>query len=199
MQEERGQAVDSSLGEEDRYSGVARSTNAYVPPGARRSGASPLPSPTPPSVLQQSMAKGAQPALNGFASGSTTPTPLAHPAPAIVAATAGMARSSSSAGGAQTAKAEVPRSSAEDLGAGRQQVVPVVRVPSTASTAADEVPAGGEKSALSAFHEFVKSDRQRLEQKKKQMEGKAKSEKDKRLKELVRFGQDFKVRLLPCS
>ena len=68
-----------------------------------------------------------------------------------------------------------------------------MRVPSTASTAAEEVPAGGEKSALSAFHEFVKSDRQRLEQKKKQMEGKAKSEKDKRLKELVRFGQDFKV------
>lgn len=72
-------------------------------------------------------------------------------------------------------------------------------LPATKATSfgAGESPAGsssGEKTALSAFHEFVKSDRQRLELKKKQLEGKAKTEKDKRLKELMRFGQDFKVR-----
>jgi hypothetical protein len=52
-----------------------------------------------------------------------------------------------------------------------------------------------EKNVLSAFHEFVKNDRQRLEAKKIQVAQKAKNEKEKRLKELVKFGQDFKVRL----
>jgi hypothetical protein len=47
---------------------------------------------------------------------------------------------------------------------------------------------------LAAFQDFVKSDRQRLEQKKKLIDSKVKSEKDKKLKELMKFGQDFKVR-----
>lgn len=48
---------------------------------------------------------------------------------------------------------------------------------------------------LAAFHDFVKSDRQRLEQKKKLLDSKVKSEKDRKLRELMKFGQDFKVRL----
>ncbi|CDZ96613.1 Protein interacting with poly(A)-binding protein [Phaffia rhodozyma] len=164
LQEERNQAVqDSTLGEEEKYSGVIRSANAYVPPNARRPSAG-----TPPIAP---LSKPSVPAPSGAA-----------PA-ALTAPKNGVANKTDTSAGnkEEPSKLKIPNVGTAEQGN------PTIKM------SAEDSPSV-EKSALSAFHDFVKSDRQRLEQKKKQLEGKAKTEKDKRLKELVKFGQDFKLK-----
>lgn len=136
LAEERGQIVDDSgINEEDKYGAVVRGTNAYVPPGARKSvsnGATPGDAPKPdiPKVSVNG------PDGTSVASG-TSPVPSKTPSPA-------------------------PN-------------------PSSSKPPADPLP---------AFRDFVTHEKQRLTQKRQAL---VKSEMDKRMAELVKFSQSFKL------
>ncbi|THH09159.1 hypothetical protein EW145_g2218 [Phellinidium pouzarii] len=134
--EERGLEVDDSgINEEDKYGAVVRGTNAYVPPGARRSNSNVATSP-PPTVKEIGKDK------------SDTPLPKV------------------SINAPDGTEKTIPRPSGE-LGAKQQPA-----------------------DALPAFRDFVTNERQRLTQKKQAL---VKNEMDKRVAELVKFSQSFKL------
>ncbi|KAL0061938.1 poly(A)-binding protein binding protein [Marasmius tenuissimus] len=132
--EERNQADDSGINEEDRYGAVVRGANAYVPPGARKTaGAGGAIAPAKPADVPKV-------AVNG-------------PDGAAVASQAETSASSSK--GTSPAPSSKPP--------------------------ADPLP---------AFRDFVTNEKQRLTQKRQAL---VKSEMDKRMADLVKFSQSFKL------
>lgn len=133
--EERNLNVDDSgINEEDKYGAVVRGTNAYVPPGARKSG----------------------PAGNNAA-----PPPAA---------------------------AEIPKVSVN--GPDGTTLPSQVQSPSSSKATSPAPAANKPADALPAFRDFVTNEKQRLTQKRQAL---VKSEMDKRMAELVKFSQSFKL------
>ncbi|KAF9479600.1 hypothetical protein BDN70DRAFT_932406 [Pholiota conissans] len=160
--EERGVIVDDSgVNEEDKYGAVVRGQNAYVPPGARRSGFAP----NQPSAVSS-------PAVS-----STT-------SPAVAA----IATASSTANITTTLTAEVPK-----VAINGPDGASIPGLSPASSKAASPAPAAGNKppaDPLPAFRDFVKDEKQRLTQKRQAL---VKSDMDKRMADLVKFSQTFKL------
>lgn len=135
---------DSGVNEEEKYGAVVRSSNAYIPPGARK--------------------------------------PLSPLAPTTAA---------SNAGGANAKGREVPKVS---INAPDGSSVPQsdTSTPASSSKAPSPTPASQKPpaDALPAFREFVTHEKQRLTQKRQAL---VKSERDKRMAELLKFSQTFKL------
>ncbi|KAJ3734319.1 hypothetical protein DFJ43DRAFT_1064682 [Lentinula guzmanii] len=135
--EERNQVHDDSgINEEDKFGAVVRGTNAYVPPGARKVGATPGPTNATKTEIPKVSVNGP----DGAAVSSTSHSP---------------ASSSKNPSPAPNANANKP-------------------------------PA----DALPALREFVANEKQRLTEKRQAL---AKSEMDKRMADLVKFSQSFKL------
>ncbi|KAG7089569.1 hypothetical protein E1B28_011239 [Marasmius oreades] len=132
--EERNQADDSGINEEDKYGAVVRGANAYVPPGARKTGAAPA------------------------------NAPKADVPKVSVNAPDGAAVSSQTDASASSSKGTSPSPA-----------------PSNSKPPADPLP---------AFRDFVTNEKQRLTQKRQAL---VKSEMDKRMADLVKFSQSFKL------
>ncbi|KAF8972204.1 hypothetical protein BDZ97DRAFT_1913428 [Flammula alnicola] len=152
--EERGLSVDDSgVNEEDKYGAVVRGQNAYVPPGARKSGA-----PFPPS---QSAAS----AVSGKATDAPT-----QDTPSNVDAIPKVSVNGPDGATAAAAQSQSPSSSKAASPA-----------PSANKPPADPLP---------AFRDFVTYEKQRLTQKRQAL---VKNDMDKRMAELVKFSQNFKL------
>lgn len=138
--EERGVALDDSgANEEDRYGAVVRGQNAYVPPGARRSGA------------------------GGALSPPSTAANIAAPS---------------------TIKQDIPKVSIDG-----PDGVAVTQTQSPPDATSSPAP-GSTTAAKDAFRDFVAGEKQRLTRKRQAL---VKSEMDKRMAELVKFSQNFKL------
>ncbi|KAG6820949.1 hypothetical protein H0H93_009185 [Arthromyces matolae] len=132
--EERNLSVDDSgVNEEDKYGAVVRGANAYVPPGARKSGG---------------------------------------PAPASSSTTTAM---------------DIPKVSVN--GPDGVKLPSQTQSPSS-SKAPSPAPSKQPADALPAFRDFVTYEKQRLTQKRQAI---VKNEMDKRMAELVKFSQSFKL------
>ncbi|KAF9052401.1 hypothetical protein BDZ89DRAFT_1088489 [Hymenopellis radicata] len=135
--EERNQADDSGINEEDKYGAVVRGTNAYVPPGARKPGAPPAAS--------------------------------------------------------NAAKSDVPKVSVNGPEGAAAAAASQTQSPPSSSKGSSPAPSGSAKppaDAVPAFREFVSSEKQRLAQKRQAL---VKNEMDKRMADLVKFSQSFKL------
>ncbi|EST05555.1 Ataxin 2, SM domain protein [Kalmanozyma brasiliensis GHG001] len=186
LAEERGQADDSGVNEEDKYGAVVRSPNAYVPPALRK---------------QMAAAGGAA----GGSGGKKVPAPTtASPAPSQAPATPkanGAARLTAALNA--NASAAAPPASTETTTAAPLSVAanpPVVHVKVPSPSVPQEAQitdASGKKSSVDAanplmgdFRSFVSSERERLEKKKAAL---AKKEKDTRLADLKSWASTFKL------
>ncbi|KAF7330548.1 LsmAD domain-containing protein [Mycena venus] len=142
--EERNQNVDDSgANEEDKYGAVVRGNNAYVPPGARKTGGDTA----APAAGNAAKAAGSdipKLAVNGPDGTSVVPsqTPSKSPSPAPLRLKGSLSRS---------APANDP---------------------------------------VTAFSDFVTNEKQRLQQKRQAL---VKSDMDKRMADLVKFSQSFKL------
>ncbi|KAF8149936.1 hypothetical protein B0H34DRAFT_731793 [Crassisporium funariophilum] len=145
--EERGFVDDSGVNEEDKYGAVVRGQNAYVPPGARKTGGGP---PSADNVVNAAKADVPKLSVNG-PDGTTVPAQAQSP---------------------PSSKAPSP---APAGGAGANPTAAAAKPP------ADPLP---------AFRDFVTNEKQRLTQKRQAL---VKSEMDKRMAELVKFSQNFKL------
>lgn len=138
--EERNIVVDDSgANEEDKYAGVIRGPNAYVPPARRQPGGATATATKQPDTAPTSTATSPPTAGAAAATSSSTSTPTPSAANASGNATTG---------------------------------------------------AKGTPDLTSSFREFVQGEKQRLTQKRQAI---VKSEMDKRMSELVKFSQSFKV------
>ncbi|TDL25878.1 hypothetical protein BD410DRAFT_801189 [Rickenella mellea] len=170
--EERGLVVDDSgVNEEDKYGAVVRSANAYVPPGARRanSNTSIPPMSPPPSAPAQA---------------PTTPLAPSTPTPAP-------STKETQKGG--ESKPEVPKVSVNAPDGTEKTLPGKTTTPPAGGAASGPAGAAGTKApadALPAFRDFVTNEKQRLTQKRQAL---VKNEMDKRMAELVKFSQNFKL------
>jgi len=136
LAEERGLTMDDSgVNEEDKYAGVVRGANAYVPP-ARRAG-----------------------------SGSNVPQ-VTKPATTL---------------GATQLPTEIPKVSVTDSSSSSKPTSP----PAGTSSPSEKAP-----DVATTFRDFVTNEKQRLTQKRQAI---VKNEMDKRMSELVKFSQSFKL------
>lgn len=182
-----------------RYSGVVRATNAYVPPGARKSIGGASPNAPPPAV----------PASDAAAATVPTAPDAAKEGTGTLAAGAAPTRSNSDAAPATAAAADKGPSKAVTPTPEPSAKLPAVS-PKPDSAAAPENKVGNalrddvarvliqqdaKPGVLDSFRQFVGIEREKVEAKKQSM---AKSEREKHLAELKKFHSNFKVRLSPC-
>ncbi|SGY40249.1 BQ5605_C003g02341 [Microbotryum silenes-dioicae] len=180
MAEERGAAFDdSNMNEEDRYSGVIRGPEAYVPPGARKS--------TP-------VAKPAVAAPNGASSGSASTPSVSTPAPKPTPHSGAQSQTSfqdpailSASGSSRLPLPNAPNS----------------RIPSPAAstnaTASDKSDAASKATLDGHILRFVSDEREKLNERKQALlkearETAEKKEKDSKLRSLLEFSQTFKLK-----
>lgn len=170
LAEERGQADDSGVNEEDKYGAVVRNPNAYVPPALRKQmaansaaggnkGATGAPA-------QMSPAKTAAPEANGAVNAgtpaepveTTTAPPVLHNPPIV--------------------NVKVPSPS-------------IPQEPQSADASGKKPSTDAANPLTADFRQFVSSERERLEKKKAAL---AKKEKDTRLAELKTWANSFKLK-----
>ncbi|KAK1927011.1 putative mRNA polyadenylation-related protein [Papiliotrema laurentii] len=187
--EERNQAVEGApKDEEEKYSGVLRAPNAYVPPGARRNAG---PGNTPARV--QATGAPAAAKANGVA-----PAPSSQPAPPSKSAS-----STSDATVPPGAKAPAPLAvpaparSSSDVQPASEKVVDtkpgtLSPQPESAQSANKEEKAQPPTSVVDQFRSFVGSEREKVEAKKQSM---VKQERERTLADLKKFQTNFKVPL----
>ncbi|TKY85749.1 hypothetical protein EX895_005289 [Sporisorium graminicola] len=177
LAEERGQADDSGVNEEDKYGAVVRSPNAYVPPALRK---------------QMAAASAA-----GSGGGSKKGPPGAPAAPAQATPKSNGAATPSAAAVAPTAAPTSTENAPPPPVAVNPPIVNV-KVPSPsipqeayANDASGKKPAADAANPLMGdFRSFVSSERERLEKKKAAL---AKKEKDTRLADLKSWASTFKL------
>lgn len=157
----------------DRYSGVIRSGNAYVPPGARRnvSGAPPTSKPAvgPPA-----------PAAQAAAPSTSTVVPPSQALGALKIA--------------ENTKNQ-PKTAGATSGTPPPAAAPSVTVqaaPDMAKTAsgASGLPSASPQDVIKHYRTFVENEREKVDRRKSNM---AKSEREQKLADLVKFGKTFKV------
>ncbi|SCV67049.1 BQ2448_5695 [Microbotryum intermedium] len=177
MAEERGAALDdSNMNEEDRYSGVIRGPEAYIPPGARKS--------TPVGKLASSTPNGSS---SGPASTPSVSTPASKPAPTSGAASFQDPAILSASGSSRLPLPNAPNS----------------RIPSSASSAnanaSDKSDASSKATLDGHILRFVSDEREKLNERKQALlkearETAEKKEKDSKLRSLLEFSQTFKLK-----
>ncbi|CBQ73018.1 related to PBP1-Pab1p interacting protein [Sporisorium reilianum SRZ2] len=174
LAEERGQADDSGVNEEDKYGAVVRNPNAYVPPALRK---------------QMAAASAAAGGAGGKKGSSAAPAASAPAAP-------------KSNGAAPPSAAAAPASTDTTTAPPPPVAVnpPIVNVKVPSPSIPQEPyanDASGKKQSIDAanplmgdFRSFVSSERERLEKKKAAL---AKKEKDTRLADLKSWASTFKL------
>ena len=150
-----------------RYGAVVRGQNAYVPPGARRPGFPPASS--SPGPAQEFPASIAASATNPVPSPTHANGDKEKPAAVPKVAVNGPDGTAIAGTGASPASSKAPSPAPNGQGA---------------KPPADPLP---------AFRDFVKDEKQRLTQKRQAL---VKSDMDKRMADLVKFSQSFKVHSL---
>ncbi|QRV75167.1 protein phosphatase 1 regulatory subunit 7 [Ceratobasidium sp. AG-Ba] len=169
LAEERGAVDDSGMNEEDKYSSVVRGQNAYIPPGARRAAQA-----------------------NGSSSPSPAPTAAKSP-PVPVAAKSPPPSNTNNVAPAQTPAGALatnaPAATTPAATTDPKPDVPKLAINGTEAATGAQAKAG-ENNLVGSFREFVTNEKQRLAQKKQAI---VKSEKEKRMAELVAFSQTFKL------
>ncbi|CDR99469.1 related to PBP1-Pab1p interacting protein [Sporisorium scitamineum] len=176
LAEERGQADDSGVNEEDKYGAVVRNPNAYVPPALRKP------------MAAASAAGGAKKGTPG--------------APAATAPAAPQSNGAAPPSAAAVAPAAAPTSTETTTAPSPPVAVnpPIVNVKVPSPSIPQEPYAGdasGKKNSIDVanplmgdFRSFVSSERERLEKKKAAL---AKKEKDTRLADLKSWASTFKL------
>ncbi|CAE6425876.1 unnamed protein product [Rhizoctonia solani] len=171
--EERGAVDDSGLNEEDKYSSVIRGQNAYIPPGARRT------TTTTPNGASTPVKS---PDTKSPPPGTALPAPAnannAGPAPALTTTAAA------------TPPAEAPKPEVPKVAVNGSETPAKVHRPPILTTHVLTYKQPGENNLVGSFREFVTNEKQRLTQKKQAI---VKSEKEKRMAELLAFSQNFKL------
>ncbi|KAJ1029126.1 hypothetical protein NDA18_002754 [Ustilago nuda] len=178
LAEERGQADDSGVNEEDKYGAVVRNPNAYVPPALRK---------------QMAAAAGA-----GAKKGPANATPAATPTAAAQASTpkvnGAAATSATTDAMTSTETTSVPPPPVSVVPPTVNVKVPSPSIPHEPQSkdASGKKPSVDAANPLTAdFRQFVSSERERLEKKKAAL---AKKEKDTRLADLKSWGSSFKLK-----
>lgn len=185
MAEERGQVVEGEMDEEFKYSGVVRAANAYVPPGARKGN---------PSVANNNSINAAAPVKINPSSG-TAPTTAAtakataahasHPMsdPAIVSAIEGKPKppTMDAAQAAPAMEKTAPNTGAALDGAG---------VGAGAAAAVKPIPSTSPHDVIKQYRNFLDAEKEKVDRQKISI---AKSEREQKLADLVKFGKSFKV------
>ncbi|ORX38645.1 hypothetical protein BD324DRAFT_373826 [Kockovaella imperatae] len=169
---------DDSKGEEEKYSGVQRNPNAYVPPAARKSGA---PIPTRPSQPGTNTAK-----VNG-SHAQTALSPSAQNAPLP------MAKTPSSQG--MTVPQPPVRGTSGDVPASEKAPTDARRAVSPQPKASEPVESQDNQSkptVVDQFRQFVGTERERVEAKKQTM---IKLDRERTLADFKKFQTNFKVPL----
>ncbi|KZT53513.1 hypothetical protein CALCODRAFT_486277 [Calocera cornea HHB12733] len=221
--EERGAKVDDSgVNEEDKYSGVARNPNVYMPPAARRAAAAAAAANGSPLGSSKALSPQPTPAvLNTKASSPIVPTAGSTAVPLAVSSSApsapvvptlaanGVVESAEPVDMPTSVKDEpTPALATEaksDTTAATEK--PAAKAATGASTVASppaSVGAGDKHSnaltkvpqvtvenpLVQDFRNFVHAEKERLTTQRKNL---AKSEKDKRIADLIRFSSSFKL------
>lgn len=178
LAEERGQADDSGVNEEDKYGAVVRSPNAYVPPALRKQMAAAASAPNTGNK-GASAAQAATP--NASRPNGAVPPSAPHTPDTTAAVTAASTQTTTTAA---PPPVDPPIVNVK---------VPSPSIPQEANSS----DASGQKSSIDAsnplmgdFRSFVSSERERLEKKKAAL---AKKEKDTRLADLKSWAITFKL------
>ncbi|KAJ1033001.1 hypothetical protein NDA16_000280 [Ustilago loliicola] len=177
LAEERGQADDSGVNEEDKYGAVVRNPNAYVPPALRK---------------QMAAAAGA-----GAKKGPAAASPAAAPAaaqPSTPKANGATATPAATDVSASTETTTIPPPPVAVIPPTVNVKVPSPSIPQEPQSkdAPGKKPSVDAGNPLTAdFRQFVSSERERLEKKKAAL---AKKEKDTRLADLKSWGSSFKLK-----
>ncbi|KIJ50986.1 hypothetical protein M422DRAFT_44208 [Sphaerobolus stellatus SS14] len=168
--EERGLKIDDSgIDEEDKYAGVVRGPNAYVPP-ARRS-----------QQAQQTQSATTSPPP-GQPSTQETPNALATDVPSTsVTSPSGTTAPGTAATGAAGVNSPSFLSSTPTLLHHNPRNYSLMLTVLSPSSPQDLIP---------TFRDFVTNEKQRLTQKRQAL---AKNEMDKRMSDLIKFAQSFKL------
>lgn len=183
LAEERNQVVeDWSKNEEEKYSGVTRNPNAYIPPGARRVpgiGTAAL-RPTPPPSTASSPAI---PKTNGTLDTPATVSAVLSPSAPVAAA------SDPAAPQLERRTSDLP--SAPDKPLADLKPSPSPQPQPAAGLTADpkDIQLG---TVVDQFRQFVGTEREKVEAKKQSI---AKTERDKQLADFKQFHTSFKVPL----
>ncbi|KZP00605.1 hypothetical protein CALVIDRAFT_595384 [Calocera viscosa TUFC12733] len=223
--EERGAKVDDSgVNEEDKYSGVARNPNVYVPPAARRAAAaaaangSPLsvgkalsPQPAPAALASKPSSPTVPTAGTGLATLASPSVPVSAPSASVVLSVAPNVHGTVTEGVDKPAAAKDEPMTAVKLEAKADSAPPTEKAdtkpavsasagasPATSSGASDKQGATPakvpqvtvENPLVQDFRNFVHAEKERLTTQRKNL---AKSEKDKRIADLIRFSSSFKL------
>ncbi|OAV90592.1 hypothetical protein PTTG_05048 [Puccinia triticina 1-1 BBBD Race 1] len=182
VQEERGGAVvdDSGMDEEDKYGAVIRSEGAYVPPGARKGAAANRGTLQPPS----STAASKQPQNMKITASMPEPPSQAEPKPIPPSKSSNTPKETLNSKISQAQGPSKPASShmAVNLPSHPFPGKPLGRMPSKLSKQPEEV--------APRFKAFVSDEKERLQQKKKDL---LKKEKESRLADLRAFSTSFKL------
>lgn len=220
MAEERGQATPGDKDEEEKYSGVVRNPNAYVPPGARKGGAGiPARKPEPKAEAKPAAAAAADKAPEVVAPVPVTPAsktngsaPSAPPATAPAAAEVANipivqapsptpasipTRSSADPVIDPAIASQGPRAAPTTMMRSTSQVPPAsngsdaaAAVPLSTSPALQSIPPMG--AVVDQARQFVNLERERVEARKQSM---AKTERAHVLSDLKAWQSKFKVPL----
>ncbi|EJU04894.1 hypothetical protein DACRYDRAFT_14026 [Dacryopinax primogenitus] len=206
--EERGlKPDDSGINEEDKYSGVARNPNVYVPPAARRAAAAAAAANGSPSGTTKALSP--QPAPATLAAKTSSPPPATTATvstpPAVTVPTPSPpvekskpeedheAVTPASKPAPQEKTAPAPAAEKRDT-----KLTPgTSAAPASASAGDKHVSAAAkvpqvtvENPLVQDFRNFVTAEKERLTTQRKNL---AKSEKDKRIADLIRFSTSFKL------
>ncbi|EIW67356.1 hypothetical protein TREMEDRAFT_64607 [Tremella mesenterica DSM 1558] len=235
LAEERNQEIeDWAKDDEEKYSGVirpvkdkeavimpARSANAYVPPGARKSGAGGLPQIAPRASLSSTPTNGTASAVNGGVNGTSTPDPApvtpSAPTPAVTSpppvapspALAPPARHAPTGPARRTSDVAAPKPVVAS--ATLAPSAPTVNETKPASTGPEATPGSTvpavtqlptvpqalpaketRPGVVDSFRQFVGTERERAEARKQSIN---KSERERQLADLKSFQATFQVPL----
>ncbi|KAK4687949.1 hypothetical protein P7C73_g2160, partial [Tremellales sp. Uapishka_1] len=178
--EERGLLVeDWAKEEEDRFSGVARAPNAYVPPGARRGGA-------PPKFQPPAKAKPTN--------GASTLTPEAFPS-STTGPMPGLPRQLSEAPPAPTSSAmqatkSAPKAATPEPASQVSALSNIAPTTGVLSPAPEIKQDGHLAGVMDSYKKFASTEKERLDAKKQSM---AKLEMERSKADLMKFSTSFKV------
>ncbi|WWD18928.1 hypothetical protein CI109_103384 [Kwoniella shandongensis] len=189
--EERGQSVEEGAkDEEEKYSGVVRNPNAYVPPAARKAagmgGTAPRVSAPPvPSAPKANGTESSSPVPQAPQAATTTPVPASTIEPPPAPARSTSADPVASEPVAVPMKAGATKQPGEEAGA--PPAAPTASAPTN-----DPKPDGQLGGVVDQWRQFVGTEREKVEAKKQSV---MKSERERQLADLKKFHTNFKVPL----